>query len=395
MSATESPRHKSVRSTTLERLRLTRQVDLEVQGLPQPLQLGEGMLRLLGRIGTPVATGDLILGRIREEVPDAEGEAFLHETVAAWNGRAVPGWMLDGGHETLAWERLLALGLPGLEAQAAGELARRSDGGEPAAVQDFLAGAVHVYQGLRVYARRYAEAGRHAGLGAAAARCAAVAERPPATFAEALQLIWLVGHVYCTMTCANPTLTFGRLDLLLAPRYREDLRAGRITRAQATALVADFYLKNELVLGRGEHQMSGGSAHDTGWVRNLTYDAPQYVVLGGCRPAGVPPFDEVTELFLEAVDPGFENPVIVVRYHRDLPEGVWALACTRMAANASMMVYNDADVVPAMVRCGIPPEDAVTYTMHGCNWPDIPASSGPSAASTASSRPCSSRRCTR
>ena len=123
MSATESPRHKSVRSTTLERLRLTRQVDLEVQGLPQPLQLGEGMLRLLGRIGTPVATGDLILGRIREEVPDAEGEAFLHETVAAWNGRAVPGWMLDGGHETLAWERLLALGLPGLEAQAAGELA--------------------------------------------------------------------------------------------------------------------------------------------------------------------------------------------------------------------------------------------------------------------------------
>jgi hypothetical protein len=31
MPATESPRHKSVRSTTLERMRLTRQVHLEVR----------------------------------------------------------------------------------------------------------------------------------------------------------------------------------------------------------------------------------------------------------------------------------------------------------------------------------------------------------------------------
>jgi formate C-acetyltransferase len=43
-----------------------------------------------------------------------------------------------------------------------------------------------------------------------------------------------------------------------------------------------------------------------------------------------------------------------------------------MRANASAMVYNDENVIPAMVNSGIAEQDAVTYTMHGCNWPDVP-----------------------
>ena len=38
----DSVRTKDVRSTTLERLRLTREADRLVQGMPQPLQLAEG-----------------------------------------------------------------------------------------------------------------------------------------------------------------------------------------------------------------------------------------------------------------------------------------------------------------------------------------------------------------
>ncbi len=371
-TAPVSPRHKPVRSTTLERLRLTRQADLDVTGLPQPLQLGEGFRRLLDAIDVPVELDDLIVGRIREEVPDAAGEAELQQIVAAWNGRPVPPWMLDGGHECFAWERLLRLGLTGLEAEARQRLTAAREAAEPQAVQDFLAGAERVYQAFQRYAERYARAAARAGLPEAAQACRAASQGPPGTFHQALQLVWLVGHVYCTMTCANPTLTFGRLDLLLAPFYRKDLRAGRLSRQQAGDLIADFYLKNELILGRGEHQMSGGSEHDTGWIRNLTYDAPQYVVLGGRRPAGVPSFDAVTQLFLERIEPSNENPVIVLRYHRELSARLWATACGKMATNASMMVYNDECVIPAMEACGIPSADAVTYTLHGCNWPDIP-----------------------
>ncbi len=369
--ALQSVRHKDVRSTTLERLRLTREADRYVQGLPQPLQLGQGLVYLLERISTPVAAHDLLLGRIAEAVPDPEEESFFQETVRAWNGRAIPPWMQDGGHECLAWELLLRHGLAGLEEQAS----RRAHE-ESGARADFLNGAGLVYRALRLYLRRYARAAEGAGLAAAAACCRALAERPPVSFAEALQLIWIVGHVYCTMVSINPTLTFGRLDELLLDYYRRDLAAGTLTREEAGALITDFYCKNNLILGRGEHQMSGDSPLSTGWQRNLTYDAPQYIVLGGRRGDGSAPVNPLSELFLERVVPRFENPVVVLRYTAGLPEHFWRLAVDQMRRNASILVYNDADVIPALERAGIAPHHALTYTMHGCNWPDVPGVQG-------------------
>ncbi|MDP6778710.1 MAG: pyruvate formate lyase family protein, partial [Candidatus Latescibacteria bacterium] len=290
---------KEVQSTSLERLRLTHEADARVRDLTQPLQLGEGVYYLLDRISVPVSPLDLILGRITEEVPDREGEAFFQETVAAWNGSARPPWMKDGGHECFAWPRLLQLGLSGLEEFAVGELERRASIGADEAALDFLRGSVRIYQAFRNYASRYAGAAREAGLVEPAARCAALALRPPQTFAEALQLVWLVGHPYCTMLASNPTLTFGRLDEMLLRFYEEDQAAGRLCRDEAGDLIEDFYCKNNLVLGRGEHQMGGGSDKDTGWARNLTYDAPQYVVLGGRKADGTTVAGDLTALFLE------------------------------------------------------------------------------------------------
>lgn len=363
---------KDIRSTTLERLHKTREADLHVQSLPQPLQLGEGLYHLLDHIDLPIADNDLLLGRILEEVPDTQGEAFFQATVADWDGRSIPPWMRDGGHECFAWDLLLELGLNGLEARARASLAKHLASGASAETLDFLRGAVRVYEAFRHYARRYAGRARDAGMDEAGTACLAIADHPPQNFAEALQLIWLVGHVYCTMLAANATLTFGRLDVLLQPFYRRDLADGRLSRMQAGALIADFYDRNNLILGRGEHQMSGGSPTETGWQRNLTYDAPQYVVLGGYRADGSATADDLTDLFLEQVDPRFENPVIVFRYTSDLPAKTWRLACEKMRDNASFMVYNDENVIPAMQHCGIDAADAIHYTMHGCNWPDIP-----------------------
>jgi len=370
--ATQALREKDTRATTLGRLRLTREADGLVRGRPQPLQLGEGLYFLLDNISLPVHQHDLLLGRISEEIPDEKGEELLRTTIEEWGGRAIPPWMRDSGHECFAWDRLLFLGLPGLENHAKRELGRRRSSGGNDEVLDFLKGAVRVYQAYRSYARRYANAAGEAGLDGPAANCAAIAERAPGTFAETLQLIWLVGHVFCTMLAMNPTLTFGRMDELLLPFYRRDLREGRLSREEAGVLIEDLYCKMNLILGRGEHQMSHGSERDTGWHRNLTYDAPLYVILGGRRHDGSACTNDLTELFVERVVPRFENPVVVFRYTPDVPAGLWELACRKMRENASFMVYNDECVVPAMVHCGIEEADAVTYTMHGCNWPDIP-----------------------
>lgn len=370
--ALDALRTKPVRSTTMERLRLTIEADEMVTDLPQPLQLGEGLYHLLNNISTPLAPHDLLAGRITEEVPGEADEALFQDTVVAWNNRGIPPWMRDGGHECFAWNRLLDHGLSDLESQARANLEALHTANAPIERQQFLQGAIGVYRALRRYAHRYAETARGAGMCAIANNCAAAAERAPKTFAEALQLIWLVGHVYCSMASINPTLTFGRLDELLLPFYRTDLAVGRLTHDEAAALISDFYCKNNLILGRGEHQMSGGSEGDTGWQRNLTYDAPQYIVLGGRRLDGSANCNELTALFLERIVPRFENPVVVLRYTPDLQSELWRTACDKMRANASMMVYNDAAIIPAMIEACIAPEHAVTYTMHGCNWPDVP-----------------------
>lgn len=364
-------REKDVRSATLERLRVSLESDKLVCGLPQPLQIGEGLYYILDHISVPVHPDDLILGRIAEEIPDEDGELLLDQVARMW-GRGIPPWMLDRGHECFDWERLLRLGLPGLENLARDELTRRLSNGETGEQLDFMRGAIRIYQAFRNYARRYALAAYESGLVAQAERCHVLAERPPETFAEALQLIWLVEIVYCTMVSVNSTLTSGRLDEPLIGFYRADLFAGRLTPDLAGDLIEDFYCKNNLILGRGEHQMSEGTSRDTGWLRNLCYDAPQYIVLGGCKQDGSPVANELTEIFLERVVPEFENPVIVLRYTSDLPDHIWQIACDKMRNNASLMVYNDNDVIPAMIHCGIDKRDAVTYTMHGCNWPDIP-----------------------
>jgi trans-4-hydroxy-L-proline dehydratase len=365
--ALDSLRYKSPKATTLERLRVSREVWETCRDLPQPLQLGRVVRGILERIETPVESHDLLLGRIREDVPDEAGEAYFREALHTMGSR--PPCMTDSGHETLGWERLLTLGLSGLRAEAEQRLLESSP-----EEREFLQGMVDLATAFQIYATRYGRSAREAGLAEAAAAVEVLATRPPGSFREALQLVWLVGHVYVTMCATNATLTFGRLDQWLHPFYTADLAAGRLTRGLAGDLIEDFYCKNNLILGRGEHQMSGGGEFCTGWDRNLCYDAPQYVVLGGRRAPDRPDFSALTDLFLERIVPRFENPYVVVRYHPDLPSRTWRLICEKLRDNASMMVYNDLCVIPAMEQAGFTPGEAVGYTMHGCNWPDVPPS---------------------
>lgn len=373
--AYNATRTKDVKSATIERLNITWKAHEIFEKLPQSLRLGDGFYYILDNISLPISPDDLLLGRIAEEVPDNTGEALLARTAEQW-GRAIPNWMPDGGHECFDWESLLSLGLNGLESFAQAELDGRIAGGESGDHLDFLRGTIRIYQAIRNYARRYAAAAAKFGLHEQSINCASNADKAPTTFAEAMQLIWIVGHIYSTIGAVNSTLTFGRMDDLLFDFYREDLKGGRIARDGAGDLIEDFYCKNNLILGRGEHQMSGSSEKASGWFRNQAYDTPQYIVVGGYLPDGTLCCNELTELFVERIEPGLENPILIFRYTKNAPEYLWSMVCDKMRNNASMMVYSDEAVVPAMAHTGIEKQDALKYVMYGCNWPAIPAVQG-------------------
>lgn len=372
---------KPVNATTLERIRLFAEADDRVQGLPQPIQYGRGLMYVLEHISLPLSEHDQILGRVVDKAPDEEEEAF-YQTMCRrfarrwWEDTTRPHWIFDTGHTSFFWRDVIEQGLSGLEARAQEQLEARRAQGASQEVLNYLEGAVLVYRALETFLLRYAQAARSAGLLEAAEACEHGARRPPQTFREALQMLWIVMLVYCTLLAINPTLAYGRLDQFLYPLYRRDLEEGRLTREQAGLLILDFYAKNNLIMGRGEHQLGVLDAQkNTGWNRNLNYDAPQYLALGGSDAQGQPASNDLTLLFAQQIVPRFKNPVIVVHYSRNMarqyPE-LWRTLVDKMRSSASMMVYNEENVIQGYLLAGVDPEDARNFEHYGCNWPCLP-----------------------
>lgn len=376
---------KPVKCTTLERIRLFTEADewLDPE-LPQPLKYGLGLGYVLDRITQPVSSDDLILGRITEEVPDEEGEAFFQEmcvrykrTAMPWDKGTQPFWVNDQGHTSFYWKDVIEYGLSGLKEKAEKRRDQAAcEGDEKTRI--YMEGAVHTYSAIQRYLKRYAQTAREKGMYEAAEACEQAAVRAPQTFREALQMLWAIMLIYCAMLAGNPTLTYGRMDLFLQPLYEKDLKEGLLTREEAGMLILDFYCKNNLIMGRGEHQLSIGDEEiSTGWQRNLNFDAPQYLCLGGSRPGGelCSACSDLTLLFAQQVVPRFKNPVIVFRYAKGTKESqpeIWETLVDKMRGSASMMVYNEQQIISAYLKAGVEPEDAEQFEHYGCNWPNLP-----------------------
>ncbi|MHB1368023.1 MAG: pyruvate formate lyase family protein [Eubacteriales bacterium] len=366
----EMLRNKPVNSTLVERWKLIDEAADLYGTLPQPLKLGFGLQYVIEHASLPLKEYDILLGRFDDHVPTDKEENFIHE----FHKKNRPQFMVEGGHITLDWEKIIAAGISGYIKQAEDELERRTQAGENGQTLLFYMGASMIMKAYRRYIVRYASAARTAGMKEIAGVCDNIADFPPRTFYEAMQLVTFITTVYYVYAGGmGPTLTLGRLDDLLLPLYETELRQGTLDYSKAAAIIDDFNAKTNLILGRGEHQMSGGAQTDTGWWRNNVYDAPTYVVIGGYSNKHGHRVNPLTALFAERINPRYENPVYVYRRTKGQNEKVWRLLCDKVRKNASILIYNDETVIPAFISAGIDKKDAIDYTMHGCNWPDIPA----------------------
>ncbi len=362
-------RNKPIESTLIERWQLIDQAGKLYGELPQPLRFGYGLTYVLEHCSLPIEPYDMILGRFVDRVPTEEEDAYLRQFHAE-NRQIV---MTDGGHITLDWYKLIDVGIDGYLELATREYHKRL-GNAYGKELLFYQGSILALTAIKNYIARYAMAAEDAGLTEAANTAASIAGPAPTTFWGALQLVAFFEKIYYVYAGSmNPTLTLGRLDDILLDLYNADLDAGRITEDFAAALIDDFYAKNNLILGRGEHQMSGGAPTDTGWWRNNGYDDPTYVVIGG--RSNLHKKNPLTKLFASRIVPRYENPVIIYRYTsaEEHDREAWEIICDKLRQNASILVYNDDTMIPGFMSAGVEEKDAVDYTVHGCNWPDIPA----------------------
>ena len=365
--------NKPVNSTLVERWFLLDRACEKYENEPQPLAMGKGLMDILGHASLPIDPCDLLLGRYVDRVPTEEEERRLTEI---WDRRVHhrnPITTVNCGHLTLDWETLVQIGIPGYikKAEQRIEQAKR-DGAEQKRL-DFLEGMRLSYAAIHLYIDRYGKAAMAAGESELADVCRRLTTGKPTTFREALQLVLFVFTVYLIYAGWRVAcLTLGRMDQYLLPFYLRDLESGRATREEIACLIDDFQCKTSLHLGRGEHQMANPAfgGNTTGWARNPVFDSPTYIVIGGNRKDGEPE-NPLTRLFAESIVPGLKNPVYIYRWNRQRSDSVWNTICDRIRKNASVLVYNDETMIPAMRRIGVSESDAMNYTVHPCNWPDI------------------------
>ena len=258
-----------------------------------------------------------LIGRLAvPELDPAENERaweFIHAS-----GVELPG---QTGHAEPYYDDLFALGLDGLREKA---------GGTPSFVR--------AAEGLSAMIER---AAGQAAAEEVAAACRHIAHEPPATFREAIQLVWFVMtaiQIGDRAALVGP----GRLDRRLIRFYEADLAAGRLTRGEALRMIETLYLFINASCPRG-----------------LAYA----VMAGG---GGV--CNELTLLSLEALrKTRLVYPSVGVCWSFDTPDELKTLAVELIADGISnVAVFNDELIRRSMVRYGVPAEDASEYINSTC-----------------------------
>ena len=247
------------------------------------------------------------------------------------NAAAMSTWF--GGHMVIDYERILAIGLDGY----AYDIARAN--AENPGREIFYEALDTMLSAIRLVAERYAMVcgGELAGV------LRHIAHRPPETFHQALQLVWLL-HVL------NGADSFGRFDVYLEPFYRADMEAGRMDERRAEALLCDLILKVEA----------------DGAIQNMT--------LGGTDGDGNDLYTPLTLLVLRVTRLlGYKGPNLCLRVTPTMPQDIWTEALALIAAGSGLpALYNDRLYAASLARLGVPLAQARGYCFGGCSQVMLP-----------------------
>lgn len=312
LEAEKALTEKPIFASDSERILILNELKDKYLGDSQPVRFAKIMDELLSRVSLPIEKYDLIVGRVvQRELTPYEEEIFQQYIASPRFLRHEV--FIGSGHCVFSWEDIVSLGLCGLIKRAEKRLVKCKTEQE----KTFISSMLSVYGSIKKYILRYAQKAKESGLEEVADNLIKCATKKPSSFYEAMQLLWIITLVFCAYHTPNPTLTLGRMDQILYPLYKSDIENGKITVEKAKVIITDYYCKHNLIMGRGEHQV-GDKNNSTTFARITNFDAPQYLLLAGTNEKGEPACNELTSLFAECINPKFKNPVIVVRYFKDM-----------------------------------------------------------------------------
>ncbi len=306
---------------------------------PGELIIGNNALRpIVTGLPTPFRSGVFFdrqrLEAVRTERPDAEAKlAEIEAYWSKWTAENAP-YTPMAMHATLAYERVLDLGIDGLRDYvkywAEFNAAARPD------CAPWYEALLIVLDGVSAYIAAHARAAQEAGLEQTTLVCRHIAAGAPRSFHEAAQLFYLV-----FMLCHHDSP--GPIDRYLWPALRRDLARGATSREQAQEILDCLWLKFE---------------------EKTAYGA----TLAGQRPDGSDATNELSFMCVDSIRRlRLLSPRTAVRWHRAVSPDFVKAACDCIASGASLpAIVNDEAIIPAMVERGIRLEHAREYTFVGC-----------------------------
>ncbi len=169
--------------------------------------------------------------------------------------------------------------------------------------------------------------------------------KPAKSFFDAVQFTWL------SFLLATDSL--GRIDQYLLPFYRNDLEKGIITEDFAFELLEELFIK-----------VHESQADNVG----LDISGHNHLVVGGYLNDGTDGFNELSKVILDAiVDLPTYRPQASFRYTKHTSAETMRYI-TEMNKKSQLIVFvNDEPRIEGMVACGIDREDAINYSVIGCN----------------------------
>ena len=320
---------------------------------PHGIRRAYSIASLLAEPRPHIYGGDLIVGSLRPLWVEATAEeSGAAAAVCAPFG--IRPFHLNGDHFTPDYATFLQDGIPGTLARIDASMEAHKD--EPDRV-DFLTSTRIALLGLRdrlAAHARVAESllgteGYHSEtLCQIKENCDALCHRAPASFPEALQLVWMV---HSSFVCEGRyAMALGRMDQYLYPYFKQDTEVGLLTEEEATALLENVFAK---IYER--HACFGG-------------DDVVNIAVGGVTPDGEDATNRLSYCILRAVgNVNLPGPNLSARIAPTTPDD-FLDECLKVIGTGLgyPALMNDEVNIAALSRYGYAIEDARNYSMVGC-----------------------------
>lgn len=268
---------------------------------------------------------------------------------------------------------LFKKGFGGIISEAKENLSMLSDtSAEDLKKKDFYNSIIITSEGIITLANRYStkakemaeverDVARKDELLKIADICSRIPENPPATFYEAVQMLWFtqVGGIISE----NPlALNVGRFDQFMYPYYKADIEKGIMTKDQIQELIEALWLK----LSEWVWTISANTAEFF-----AGYNQFQNLTVGGKTREGKDATNDLSYMALKATERvKTHQPGLSVRIHQDCPsEFLEAVTYLVSKGTGFPAIHSDSAGYQMLINAGYEPEDARDWNNCGCVVP--------------------------